>query len=740
MIQELEDPLESMLMVDALQCLCIDYHFEEEINSILRKHYQIFNSSINADLHDIALHFRLLRQAGYFVPIDVLNKFIDKKGQFRLELSEDMRGLKSLYEASHLGMEEDTLLDETKDFACKHLKAKMATLKPELARAVDQPLEWYIWPMTVLSDPKHSEQRIDLTKPISLVYIIDDIFDVYGTLDELILFTEAVNRWEPMIIDRLPDYMKICFKTLDNTTNEISDKVLREHGWNPISTLRKEWASLCDAFLVEPKWFASREVPKAKDYLKNGATSSGLPLVLVHAFFLLGQGLSNESVDCVENTPAQISHAATILRLWDDLGNVKKGQFRLELSEDMRGLKSLYEASHLGMEEDTFLDEAKDFACKHLKAKMATLKPELARAVGEILEHPYHNNLARFNLAKHYQNSYGTYSTYGWISPLRELARMDFNIVQSLYQQELLQIFKWWTDMGLSKQLKFARDQPLKWYLWPMTVLSDPKHSKQRIELTKPISLVYIIDDIFDVYGTLDELILFTEAVNKWEPMIIDRLPDYMKICFKALDNTTNEISDKVLREHGWNPISTLRKEWASLCDAFLVEAKWFASREVPKAKDYLKNGVISSGLPLVLVHAFFLLGQGLSKESVDCVEHTPALISHPAKILRLWDDLGSAKDEKQEGHDGSYLECYMKEHGVASIESPQDHVFNMISDSWKQLNKECHLPSPFSHSFKKVSLNFARMVPVMYSYNEDQCLPTLDEYINLLLYKNIPP
>ncbi|KAJ4965854.1 hypothetical protein NE237_017703 [Protea cynaroides] len=322
----------------------------------------------------------------------------------------------------------------------------------------------------------------------------------------------------------------------------------------------------------------------------------------------------------------------------------KKGQFRLELSEDMRGLKSLYEASHLGMEEETLLDEAKDFAHKHLKAKMATLKPELARAVGEILEHPYHKNLARFKLAKHFPSSYSTYNTYGWISPLQELARMDFNIVQSLHQQELLQILEWWRDMGLSKHLKFARDQPLKWHIWSMTVLSDPKHSEQRIELTKPISLVYIIDDIFDVYGTLDELILFTEAVNKWEPTIIDRLPDYMKICFNALDKISNEISDKVLREHGWNPTSTLRKEWASLCDAFLVEAKWFAYREEPKANDYLKNGVISSGLPLVLVHAFFLLGQGLSKESVDCVEHTPTLISHPATILRLWDDLGSAK------------------------------------------------------------------------------------------------
>lgn len=69
--------------------------------------------------------------------------------------------------------------------------------------------------------------------------------------------------------------------------------------------------------------------------------------------------------------------------------------------------------------------------------------------------------------------------------------------------------------MGLSQELKFARDQPLKWFMWPLAVLSNPQFSKYRVELAKAISFIYVIDDIFDVYGTPDELILFTEAVNR---------------------------------------------------------------------------------------------------------------------------------------------------------------------------------------------------------------------------------
>lgn len=67
----------------------------------------------------------------------------------------------------------------------------------------------------------------------------------------------------------------------------------------------------------------------------------------------------------------------------------------------------------------------------------------------------------------------------------------------------------------MTEELKFARDQALKWYMWPMAIIPYPRLSEQRIEFTKPISLIYIIDDIFDVGGTLDELTLFTEAVNR---------------------------------------------------------------------------------------------------------------------------------------------------------------------------------------------------------------------------------
>ncbi|KAK7856671.1 (3S,6E)-nerolidol synthase 1 [Quercus suber] len=134
---------------------------------------------------------------------------------------------------------------------------------------------------------------------------------------------------------------------------------------------------------------------------------------------------------------------------------------------------------------------------------------------------------------------------------------------------------------------------------------------------------------------------------------------------------------------------------WARLCNAFLLEAQWFVSGNLPKAEEYMKNAHVSTGLHVVLIHMFF-----------------------------SW-------DEDQNGHDGSYA--------ISSVENAQRHVNKMISNTWKCLNKDCLKPNPFPASFIKASLNAARMVPLMYSYDDKLCLPSLEEHMKSLISESIP-
>ena len=91
-------------------------------------------------------------------------------------------------------------------------------------------------------------------------------------------------------------------------------------------------------------------------------------------------------------------------------------------------------------------------------------------------------------------------------------------------------------------------------------------------------------------------------------------------------------------------------------------------------------------------------------------------------------------QDENQDGHDGSYITCYMKEHEDCSVEIAKRHVYKMISEAWKRLNKECLSPNAYSMTFKKATLNLARMVSLMYSYDENQDLPQLEEHIKSMV------
>lgn len=54
------------------------------------------------------------------------------------------------------------------------------------------------------------------------------------------------------------------------------------------------------------------------------------------------------------------------------------------------------------------------------------------------------------------------------------------------------------------------------------------------------------------------------------------------------------------------------------------------------------------------------------------------------------------------------------------SVEDAQRHVIKMISNTWKKLNKDCFTPYLFPASFIKASLNAARMVPMIYIYDNN--------------------
>ena len=55
-------------------------------------------------------------------------------------------------------------------------------------------MENFLWAMGTIFEPQFGCCRRMITELISLITTIDDVYDLYGTLEELELFTDAVDR------------------------------------------------------------------------------------------------------------------------------------------------------------------------------------------------------------------------------------------------------------------------------------------------------------------------------------------------------------------------------------------------------------------------------------------------------------------------------------------------------------------------------------------------------------------
>uniref|UniRef100_A0A803LKY5 Terpene synthase N-terminal domain-containing protein n=1 Tax=Chenopodium quinoa TaxID=63459 RepID=A0A803LKY5_CHEQI len=181
-----------------------------------------------------------------------------------------------------------------------------------------------------------------------------------------------------------------------------------------------------------------------------------------------------------------------------------------------------------------------------------------------------------------------------------------------------------------------------------------------------------------------------------------------------------NKFSRKLLKASLLKNIEQFEGLWTEQCNAFFIELKWSVNKYSPNPKEYLNNGIVSSGTHVVMAHAFFLLGKEINKKSLKELSSLPSIISSTATILRLWNDVGNHMDKTPNGEDGSYVDWYMKEHKISSYDIARKHVSRKISDAWKCINKEyMSSTSPFSKEFKEACLNLARTVPIMYSQDE---------------------
>ncbi|KAK2642369.1 hypothetical protein Ddye_024132 [Dipteronia dyeriana] len=415
-----------------------------------------------------------------------------------------------------------------------------------------------------------------------------------------------------------------------------------------------------------------------------------------------------------------------------------ESSFKVCLCDDIKALIGLYEASHYGFEGESIMDEAWRFTTDHLKPlldgdnKATTLDPILAMQVKDALELPLHWRPPRLE-AMWFINAYERREDANHV--LLELAKLDYNIVQASYQEELKDLSRWWQKYGPGEKLSFARSRLVESFLWSMAIASDPQFGYSRIINTKVIALITVIDDIYDVYGTLDELELFTDAVDRWEVGAMEQLPEYMKIAYLTLYNFVNEMAYDILREQGVDVLMNLKNSWVGLFRAYLVEAKWFHTGTKPTLEEYMKNAWISIANPILAVHSYISATNPIIEKELNYIESNPDLLYWVAKIDRLQDDLGTSSDELQRGDVLKAVQCYMNDTG-SSEEVAREHVKHIVRMMWKKVNVHCSTETDLSKLSIQLILNLVRMAHCIYLHGDGHGVPdtvTKDQALSLL-------
>ncbi|KAG6525042.1 terpene synthase 10-like [Zingiber officinale] len=392
----------------------------------------------------------------------------------------------------------------------------------------------------------------------------------------------------------------------------------------------------------------------------------------------------------------------------------EKGQF-IEVS--VEGMLSLYEAAFYGKEGEVILQETRDFTTQNLRNILndqgSIPEPGLKQKVAHALELPLNWRLERLHTRWFIQFcSQSNNDKCSMINPvLLEFAKLDFNKVQDTHKKELSKLSRWWSDLGLAERLPFFRDRLMANYLWTVGCAFEPEYWSFRETEAQANCFIALLDDVYDVYGNLEELEIFTDAIERWDVIAIDRLPDYMKLCFLAVFNTANEAAYEVVKEKGFNVLPYLKRAWSDLCKAFLLEAKWSHEKYTPTVEEYLENGWMSASGHIILTHAY-CMSPYVTQSDLENFSTYTQFVQWSSMNFRLYNDLV----ETEKSDDCSAIQyCLMQEKDVSEAEA-REMIKEMIMANWRAMNGDrMNYTTLFEENFKICAINLDRTVQFFY-------------------------
>nr|WBU15654.1 geraniol synthase [Elsholtzia winitiana] len=390
--------------------------------------------------------------------------------------------------------------------------------------------------------------------------------------------------------------------------------------------------------------------------------------------------------------------------------------FKPSLVDDTKGLLHLYEASFLVREGENTLKLARQFATKFLRRKLEEdgneINDNLLSSIQHSLEIPLHWRIQRLE-ARWFIDAYATRLDSNPI--ILELAKLDFNIIQATQEEELKEVSRWWKSACLAEKLPFVRDRLVESYFWAVALFEPHKYGYHRKVAAKIITLATAIDDVYDIYGTLEELKLFTDTFQRWDTQSISRLPYCMQLFYMVIHNLVFDVGYDILKEKSLITFPYLQRSWIDLAESFLKESTWYYSGYTPSLEEYIENGSISIGAVAVISQIYFTLATSIEEPVIDSMYQYHNILRLSGLLVRLHDDLGTSQFEKKRGDVPKAIEICMKERN-STEEEAIEHVKFLIREAWKEMNTATTAADcPFMDDLNTVAANLGRAAQFVY-------------------------
>ncbi|XP_037497536.1 casbene synthase, chloroplastic-like [Jatropha curcas] len=414
------------------------------------------------------------------------------------------------------------------------------------------------------------------------------------------------------------------------------------------------------------------------------------------------------------------------------------GKFKESLLNDIKGILSLFEATHVSMPNEPILDEALAFTKAFLESSAVKSFPNFAKHISSALEQPVHKGIPRLE-ARKYIDLYEVDESRN--ETVLELAKLDFNRVQLLHQEELSQFSKWWKSLNISAEVPYARNRMAEIFFWAVSMYFEPQYAKARMIVSKVVLLISLIDDTIDAYATIDEIHRVADAIERWDMRLVDQLPNYMKVIYRLIINTFDEFEKDLEAEGKSYSVKYGREAYQELVRGYYLEAIWKADGKVPSFDEYIYNGGVTTGLPLVATVSFMGVKEIKGTEALEWLKTYPKLNQAGGEFIRLVNDITSHETEQDRGHVSSCIDCYMNQYGV-SKKKAMEEMQKMAINEWKKVNEQLIMrPTevvPVDLLMRIV--NLVRLTDVSYKYGDGYTdSKQLKEYVKGLFLEPIP-